>query len=71
MESNFNVGQNQSSIKFNLNSFLLDVCQDNEFPCGATGFCIEASGECDGFHDCVINQADERICGKLYVYSIT
>ncbi len=40
------------------------ICEVDEVPCGLTGFCIEESGECDGFHDCHINTLDEDICGK-------
>ncbi len=44
--------------------YSIAVCEDDEVPCGLTGFCIEESGECDGFHDCHINTLDEDICGK-------
>ena len=40
----------------------IDICLADEFDCGS-GFCIDTSGECDGFEDCQVNTADENICG--------
>ena len=45
----------------------LDVCLAEEFNCGL-GYCIEASGECDGFKDCQINTADEDVCGIVLLW---
>ena len=52
--------------------FVSDMCRDLEFACGS-GFCVEATAQCDGFVDCVINREDEALCSmsnghsKLYL----
>ena len=48
--------------------FISDVCRDFEFACGA-GFCVEATAQCDGFVDCVINRDDEALCSMSKEYS--
>ena len=49
--------------------YLLDICLADEFDCGF-GYCIDASGECDGFKDCHVNRADEEICGTVNWFKI-
>ena len=41
---------------------MLDFCRTDEFHCGL-GYCIDATGECDGFLDCHVNTDDEDVCG--------
>ena len=43
----------------------LGICKADEFDCGQ-GYCTDASAECDGFVDCVINNADEKECGGFF-----
>ena len=44
------------------------MCKKDTFSCGGRGrFCIAKSGQCDGFTDCAINNADESHCGNLNV----
>ena len=53
----------QRRFLISLSDIITDICLENEFNCG-TGFCIDTSGEYDGFRDCHINKADEETCGK-------